>query len=214
MVKEPRPTEATGGFEPPYKGFADPCLAAWLRRHASHHRWRRADSNRRHADFQSAALPTELPRRTRPSGPDRASVAYRSAPQTATHPTPHAAPRALRDPPRTWVARAPRDPVPGRGPPRVLVDGAGCVVGASRNGPVPGRLGGGRGLHGGLLPILRRPRGPAWPCSRYRSAPPSGAVATPRPGDRHTAPGATSSVRWCQPFPLEPTREWVLALMA
>jgi hypothetical protein len=27
-----RALEATGGFEPPHKGFADPCLTAWLRR--------------------------------------------------------------------------------------------------------------------------------------------------------------------------------------
>ncbi len=26
------PIEATGGFEPPNGGFADPCLATWLRR--------------------------------------------------------------------------------------------------------------------------------------------------------------------------------------
>ena len=25
--------EATAGFEPAHKGFADPCLTTWLRRH-------------------------------------------------------------------------------------------------------------------------------------------------------------------------------------
>ena len=40
-------------------GFADRCLTAWLCRHENK-KWPEAELNRRHTDFQSVALPTEL----------------------------------------------------------------------------------------------------------------------------------------------------------
>ena len=81
--------EATPGFEPGSEGFADPCLTTWLCRQVQikngagdgartrylhlgkvalyqmsyARKWcLRSESNQRHADFQSAALPTELQR--------------------------------------------------------------------------------------------------------------------------------------------------------
>ena len=41
--------------------FADLCLTAWRRRHKFSNKWcPEAESNHRHGDFQSPALPTEL----------------------------------------------------------------------------------------------------------------------------------------------------------
>ena len=61
-----RRMEAPPGFEPGSRGFAVPCLTTWLWRQKS---WcLGSESNQRHADFQSAALPTELPRHTRENG--------------------------------------------------------------------------------------------------------------------------------------------------
>ena len=80
--------EAPPGFEPGHKGFAGPCLTTWLWRRekilerqtrfelatSTLARWHsttellphswclRVESNHRHRDFQSLALPTELPR--------------------------------------------------------------------------------------------------------------------------------------------------------
>ena len=82
--------EVTPGFEPGNQGFADPCLTTWLCRQNNGagdeartrylhlgkvalyqmsyaRKWcLRPESNWRHADFQSAALPTELPRHIKP----------------------------------------------------------------------------------------------------------------------------------------------------
>ena len=79
--------EAPSGFGPENEGFADPCLTTWLWRRIDgavdetrtrdlnlgkvalyqlsyYRRWcLGAELNHRHVDFQSTALPTELPRR-------------------------------------------------------------------------------------------------------------------------------------------------------
>ena len=80
--------EAPSGFGPEHQDFADPCLTTWLWCHITNWSGRRdsdsrpppwqggalptellphkvclgAESNHRHADFQSTALPAELPR--------------------------------------------------------------------------------------------------------------------------------------------------------
>ena len=81
--------EATTGFEPVDGGFADPCLATWLRRPnlASHHlsaqSWcQGGDLNpyaRRHGPLKTACLPVPPPRPERnrkatPSPPVRSTL--------------------------------------------------------------------------------------------------------------------------------------------
>ena len=55
----------TAGFEPANAGTKTQCLTAWRRRHYINKWCPEAESNHRHGDFQSPALPTELSRRYR-----------------------------------------------------------------------------------------------------------------------------------------------------
>src|SRR5690606_9423623 len=90
---------ATGpeGLEPPTAGFGDRCSTNWatvLRSATS--AWPGTESNRRHRDLQSRALPTELPglasaRPTRGPGPRKtraASPRGREGVRCLTHTTP------------------------------------------------------------------------------------------------------------------------------
>src|SRR3990172_7621533 len=77
-----RRQEATGGFEPPNEGFADPCLTTWRRRRLADSRWQiasgschkpsaichllesgRWDSNPRPSPWQGDVLPQNHARR-------------------------------------------------------------------------------------------------------------------------------------------------------